>query len=57
METTDLIIVSAFISFIVMGALIALEVKRPALVTSILKILGLLFMLTFFVGAYYSLPL
>jgi hypothetical protein len=57
METTDFIIVSAFISFIVMGALIALEVKRPALVTSILKILGLLFMLTFFVGAYYSLPL
>ena len=57
METTDLIIVSAFISFIVMGALIALEVKRPALVTSILKVLGLLFMLTFFVVAYYSLPL
>ena len=57
METTDFIIVSAFISFIVMGALIALEVKRPALVTSILKVLGLLFMLTFFVGAYYSLPL
>jgi hypothetical protein len=57
METTDFIIVSAFISFIVIGALVALEVKRPALVTSILKILGLLFMLTFFVGAYYSLPL
>jgi hypothetical protein len=57
METTDFIIVSAFISFIVIGALVALEVKRPALVTSILKVLGLLFMLTFFVGAYYSLPL
>jgi hypothetical protein len=57
METTDFIIVSAFISLIVIGALVALEVKRPALVTSILKILGLLFMLTFFVGAYYSLPL
>jgi hypothetical protein len=57
METTDFIIVSAFISSIVIGALVALEVKRPALVTSILKVLGLLFMLTFFVGAYYSLPL